>query len=84
MCINARMAFFTYVYATSPGMAVNLDNVGAKYPVTFTDTDGDFLNGSRSYMFMWRKTCPFPFLVGDRVQPDHRLRSRQRPALSVA
>ena len=61
MCINARTAFFTYGYATSPGIAVNMDNVGAKYPVTFTDTDGDFLNGSRSYMCMWRKTYPLPF-----------------------
>jgi hypothetical protein len=48
ICINARTAFSTYAYA-SPSMPVNLDNVGAKYPVTFTDADGDFLNGSRSY-----------------------------------
>ncbi len=56
--INARTAFFTYAYSTSPGMAVNMDNVGAKYPATFTDADGDFLNGSRSYMLHVPKDIP--------------------------
>ena len=28
-----RTGFFAYAYSTSPGMAVNMENVGAKYPV---------------------------------------------------
>ena len=47
--INARTAFFTYAYSTSPGIAVNMENVGAKYPVTFTDADGDYLSRDKSY-----------------------------------
>jgi hypothetical protein len=56
--ISARTAFFTYAYSTSPGMAVNMANIGAKYPTTFTDADGDFLNGSRSYMLHVPKDIP--------------------------
>jgi hypothetical protein len=37
--------FFTVAYSTSPGMAVNMENVGAKYPVIFVDANGDFLHG---------------------------------------
>ena len=29
--LDARTAFFTYAYSTSPGMAVSMENVGAKY-----------------------------------------------------
>jgi len=28
---------------------VNIENVGAKYPTTGLDADGDFLDGSRNY-----------------------------------
>ena len=42
-------AFFSVAYSTSPGMAVNMENVGAKYPVTFVDANGDFLSGANSY-----------------------------------
>lgn len=47
--LDARTGFFTYAYSASPGMAVNMENVGAKYPAAFMDKDGDFLNGGRSY-----------------------------------
>lgn len=30
--LDARASFFTYAYSTSPGMAINIENVGAKYP----------------------------------------------------
>jgi len=48
--INARTTFFTYAYSTSPGMAVSMDNVGAKYPTTFYDADGDYLDGGQNDM----------------------------------
>ena len=47
--LDARTGFFTYAYSASPGMAVNMENVGAKYPAAFMDKDGDFLSGGRSY-----------------------------------
>ena len=56
--LNSRIGFFTIAYSTSPGMAVNMDNVGAKYPVTFADADGDFLNGSQNYMLHIPKDIP--------------------------
>ena len=39
-------------------MAVNMDNVGAKYPVTFTDADGDYLSGDKSYKLHVAKDIP--------------------------
>jgi len=44
-----RSGFFTLAYSTSPGMALSLPDVGAKYPCAFKDADGDFLVGDRSY-----------------------------------
>jgi hypothetical protein len=48
--IDARTGFFTYAYSTSPGMAVNMENVGAKYPAAYVDADGNFLRGSQAYV----------------------------------
>jgi len=56
--INSRTAFFTYAYSTSPGMAVNMDNVGAKYPATFFDADGDYLSGDQNYKLHVPKDVP--------------------------
>ena len=56
--INARTTFFTYAYSTSPGMAVNMVNVGAKYPATFYDADGDYLNGGQNYKLHVPKDVP--------------------------
>ncbi|GLS28631.1 Uncharacterized conserved protein [Mesorhizobium albiziae] len=47
--VDRRTGFFTSAYSTSPGMAVNMENVGAKYPNSFKDADGDFLSGDRNY-----------------------------------
>jgi hypothetical protein len=47
--INARTSFFTYAYASSPGMAASMDNVGAKYPGAMFDADGDHLQGGKDY-----------------------------------
>ena len=56
--LDARTGFFTYAYSTSPGMAVNMDNVGAKYPTTGLDADGDFLDGSKNYKLHVPKDVP--------------------------
>ena len=36
-------------YSSSPAMAMNIVGMGAKYPTTFRDADGDILSGSKSY-----------------------------------
>jgi hypothetical protein len=47
--IELRGAFFTAAYSASPAMALDLPDVGAKYPTTFKDADGEYLVGDRAY-----------------------------------
>ncbi len=56
--IDLRTGFFTYAYSTSPGMAVNMQNVGAKYPNAFRDSKGDFLFGGNRYKLTLPKDIP--------------------------
>jgi len=56
--LDARTCFFTYAYSASPGMAVSMENIGAKYPATFFDADGDYLNGSQFYKLHVPKDIP--------------------------
>ena len=56
--LDLRTAFFTYAYSTSPGMAVNMENVGAKYPNAFRDANGDFLLGANNYKLSLPKGIP--------------------------
>jgi hypothetical protein len=44
-----RSSFFQIAYSASPGMAVNMPDAGAKYPTTFKDADGAWLNGDHTY-----------------------------------
>ena len=46
--IDSRTGFFTYAYSASPGMAISMENVGAKYPAAYTDANGNFLTGGRT------------------------------------
>jgi hypothetical protein len=48
--IQQQVTYFTEAYGMSPGMVVNIPDKGAKYPGTFRDKDGDFLDGGKSYM----------------------------------
>jgi hypothetical protein len=56
--IDARTGFFTVAYSASPGMAANMVNVGAKYPATFVDSQGRFLEGASSYRLNLPKDVP--------------------------
>ena len=56
--IDPRTGFFTNAYSASPGMAINMENVGAKYPATFVDANGDFLSGSNAYKVNLPKSIP--------------------------
>jgi hypothetical protein len=56
--IDPRTGFFTYAYSTSPGMAATMVNIGAKYPTTYKDADGDFLMGDKQYNLHLPKDIP--------------------------
>ena len=56
--IDPRTGFFTNAYSASPGMAVSIVNVRAKYPATFVDASGDFLFGDHSYKLNLPKDIP--------------------------
>lgn len=47
--LEQRSGYFTSAYSASPGMVKNLVEMGAKYPVTFRDKDGNYLDGGHSY-----------------------------------
>jgi hypothetical protein len=47
--VDQRAGFFALAYSTSPAMALNTPNVGAKYPVAYKDSNGEFLRGERTY-----------------------------------
>ncbi|AZG15961.1 MULTISPECIES: DUF1254 domain-containing protein [Cupriavidus] len=56
--IDPRTGFFANAYSASPGMAVEMVNVGAKYPATFVDADGKFLSGGNRYKLTLPKDVP--------------------------
>jgi hypothetical protein len=56
--VDTRIGFFTYAYSTSPGMAANIQNVGAKYPNAFRDANGEFLFGGNNYKLNLPKDIP--------------------------
>ncbi len=56
--IDPRTGFFANAFTASPGMAISMEKVGAKYPATFVDSKGDFLNGSRGYKLTLPKGIP--------------------------
>jgi hypothetical protein len=56
--VDARIGFFTMCYSTSPGMAANIQNVGAKYPLAYRDANGDFLFGDNDYKVNLPKDIP--------------------------
>jgi hypothetical protein len=93
--LDARTGFFVVAYSASPGMAANIENVGAKYPVTFVDKNGDFLRGANSYKvnlptdipaaLFWSVTV-YDAVTGsgvDNGQPFPSLNSMDRPAANA-
>ena len=72
--IDARTGFFTYAYSRSPGMALKMENVGAKYPAAYVDADGNFLRGSQAYVLHLPPQIPAAifwssrFMIPSRVQ----------------
>src|SRR5262245_32168856 len=96
--LDPRTGFFAVAYATSPGMAANMVNVGAKYPVTFVDfvdNDGDFLRGANHYrlrlpkdipaVLFWSVTVYDPITGSglDNGQPFPSLNTMDKPAVNA-
>src|SRR5262249_21196515 len=92
--IDPRTGFFTVAYSASPGMAANMVNVGAKYPVTFVDKHGEFLRGANKYKLNLPKNIPaalfwsvtvYDPITGsglDNGQPFPSLNTMDRPAVN--
>jgi hypothetical protein len=55
---DQRIAFFSIAYSTSPGMAANIVDVGAKYLLTPRDAEGRFLLGTNAYRLHLPKGIP--------------------------
>jgi hypothetical protein len=89
--IDARTAYFTYGFSASPGMAANMENVGAKYAAAYVDADGNFLRGGQDYVLhlppnipaaaFWSVTAYDPITGAglDNGQPFPSLNTMDRP-----
>jgi hypothetical protein len=47
--IDQRASYFQIAYSSAPAMVMRTLDAGSKYPFTFRDAHGDFLNGSDTY-----------------------------------
>nr|WP_246529571.1 DUF1254 domain-containing protein [Microvirga zambiensis] len=47
--VNQRASYFQIAYSSAPAMVMRTLGAGSKYPFTFKDAQGEFLNGSNSY-----------------------------------
>jgi len=93
--VDPRTGFFVVAYSASPGMAASVENVGAKYPVTFVDKNGEFLRGGNSYKvnlpkdipaaLFWSVTVYDPVTGSglDNGQPFPSLNTMDRPAANA-
>ena len=77
--------YFTLAYGMSPGMAVSMVDKGAKYPGTFRDKDGDFLEGGKSYTLHLPPNVPAAnFWSMTALRCTDRVGPRQWPAMPLA
>ena len=47
--INQRASYFQFAFVSAPAMVMHTLGAGSKYPFTFRDSKGDFLNGASTY-----------------------------------
>jgi hypothetical protein len=47
--VNQRASYFQVAYSSAPAMVMRTLGAGSKYPFTFRDAKGEFLNGSNTY-----------------------------------
>jgi hypothetical protein len=93
--VDPRIGFFTYAYSASPGMAGKIENVGAKYPSSYMDSDGNFLSGSNNYKLhlppnipaalFWSVTVYDPITASglDNGQPFPSLNTMDKPVTNA-
>ena len=49
LSVDQRAGYFQVAYSSAPAMVNDTVGMGSKYPSTFKDADGDFLDGNNSY-----------------------------------
>jgi hypothetical protein len=93
--IDARTGFFTYAFSASPGMAVQMENIGAKYPAAYVDSDGNFLHGEQNYVLhlpanipaaiFWSVTTYDPITASelDNGQPFPSINTMDKPVMNA-
>jgi hypothetical protein len=93
--IDARTGFFTYAFSASPGMAIQMENIGAKYPAAYVDSDGDFLRGDQAYVLhlpanipaaiFWSVTLYDPITASelDNGQPFPSINTMDKPSMNT-
>jgi hypothetical protein len=47
--VDQRAAFFQIAFSSAPAMVMHTLGAGSKYPNTFKDSNGEFLNGTNTY-----------------------------------
>jgi hypothetical protein len=47
--LDARAGYFQVAYSSAPAMVMRTLDAGSKYPTTWRDADGDFLDGGSAY-----------------------------------
>jgi hypothetical protein len=47
--VDARAGYFQVAYSSAPAMVMRTIDAGSKYPTTWRDADGDFLDGGMAY-----------------------------------
>jgi len=93
--VDARTGFFTYAFSASPGMAIKMENIGAKYPAAYVDSDGDFLRGEEAYVLhlpmgipaaiFWSVTLYDPLTASelDNGQPFPSINTMDKPSTNA-
>lgn len=56
--VNTRARFFQYAYSSAPAMNMHTTGAGSKYPYTYRDADGEFLDGGSTYRLRLPRDIP--------------------------
>lgn len=56
--VNTRARFFQYAYSSAPAMNMHTTGTGSKYPYTYRDADGEFLDGGSTYRLRLPRDIP--------------------------
>ena len=66
--LDARTSFYYFATVNTPAMAMKLVGAGSQYAWGYLDSDGNYLDGSKTYKLNIPKECSRPeILVGVRL-----------------